>query len=1039
MTGQRLRAVPYGRAALDALSDAIVHAKAGDPLAPVTVVPPNVYAGLSLRRALARRGGLVNTSFMPLDRVAELLGGSRLAAEGRRPLTATVRQAAIRAVLHDEPGLFADVATSPAAADALDAEFREMRTLTGAALDDLAAQGPRAAEVVRLFRAWSDRVPAFYDETDLARAAAVAVRAGAAAARDLGSLVLHLPAHLGPAEHELVEAIAAADRLHVILGTTGDTEADTGAWRLAERLKPALGDVEPAETAAPVAPTRVVVAPTPEEEVRAVARGLLDHVRAGVPLHRVALVARSLDAYGLTALDVFTEAGLPCHGPSPRTLAHTVAGRVLAGAVALPDNRFARAEVVAWLQSGPILDRAGEAVPADRWDRRSRQAGVTAGPAQWRARLEGLAARLGVRRRETLLEGDETSADRLARAVDEIGELRAFVDDLVRRLRPPREAAWQDHCSWAAGVLSLYLGGETAHAPWPDHEIEALRHVEAALDALAALDDVEPSPDPATFRRALDHELRVPVPRTTTFGDGVFVGRVGDLAGTDVDVVYVLGMAEGAFPARMPPGLLSDNERAAMELPGPDARRADERRDFLAALAAGATSVLLVPAADPRAGRERHAAPWLLEAAGRLHGGPVYAESLVRMTGEPWLDVFHSPEDALRRASDPASESERDLVDLLAAADEGGAPGAHPLVSVVPELGRGIESSLARAGPLTGPWAGAVGPLGDHVGDRTLSPTSLETWATCAFRYLLGSLLEVEELDEPEEIETLAPKDRGLLVHEILEILVRELGPSLAPGEGWTETAHRRLDEIADERFAEWEARGRTGRAVLWELEQRRLRSLLHRFLDVEAEVRAELGVAPVATELAFTDGGEGVLEVRLDDGRQVRMRGYIDRVDAAPDGSRLRVVDYKTGKPISASLKGNPFEDDRFVGGTKLQLAAYALAARRHFGSVPTVAEYWYLSERWRFKREGYEVTDEVIDEFRDVLSRIVTGIEAGLFPARPGEEIYHPLRGGYTYAHCAYCPYDRVCPVDRADAWERHRSDPALQGYTSLSEAPE
>ena len=45
----------YGPAAHEALATAVAQAKAGDPLAPVTVVVSNHYVGLAARRALGRR------------------------------------------------------------------------------------------------------------------------------------------------------------------------------------------------------------------------------------------------------------------------------------------------------------------------------------------------------------------------------------------------------------------------------------------------------------------------------------------------------------------------------------------------------------------------------------------------------------------------------------------------------------------------------------------------------------------------------------------------------------------------------------------------------------------------------------------------------------------------------------------------------------------------------------------------------------------------------------------------------------------------
>ena len=66
-------------------------------------------------------------------------------------------------------------------------------------------------------------------------------------------------------------------------------------------------------------------------------------------------------------------------------------------------------------------------------------------------------------------------------------------------------------------------------------------------------------------------------------------------------------------------------------------------------------------------------------------------------------------------------------------------------------------------------------------------------------------------------------------------------------------------------------------------------------------------------------------------------MRGYIDRVDRAPDGG-LRVIDYKTGGPSS-------FTKRDLEKGKKLQLPLYALAARDalHLGT-PVDGFYWHV-----------------------------------------------------------------------------------------------
>src|SRR3972149_6797504 len=197
-----LHLVPYGPTA---------GGRGGDPLAPVTVAVPSNYAGLSLRfqlgagdlslAAVSGREGLVNVRFLVLARVAELLGAPLLAARGLRPLTGPVRAEAVRAVLAAAPGVFRETAGHAATERSLESTFRDLRQASPQALDALAGQRERGAHVARLFRAFRERTAAYYDEEDLALAAAEAVRAGSPALRDVGHVVLHPPRRLSPAEH----------------------------------------------------------------------------------------------------------------------------------------------------------------------------------------------------------------------------------------------------------------------------------------------------------------------------------------------------------------------------------------------------------------------------------------------------------------------------------------------------------------------------------------------------------------------------------------------------------------------------------------------------------------------------------------------------------------------------------------------------------------------------------------------------------------------------------------------------------------------
>src|SRR6188472_117305 len=92
--------------ALDELARSIESAKAGDRLAPVTVVVPTNTCGVMSRRALGRRVGIVGVDMVTLNRLAELIAGPTLAAAGRSPMSSSLVDLAIAQVLEAQPGVF---------------------------------------------------------------------------------------------------------------------------------------------------------------------------------------------------------------------------------------------------------------------------------------------------------------------------------------------------------------------------------------------------------------------------------------------------------------------------------------------------------------------------------------------------------------------------------------------------------------------------------------------------------------------------------------------------------------------------------------------------------------------------------------------------------------------------------------------------------------------------------------------------------------------------------------------------------------------
>jgi ATP-dependent helicase/nuclease subunit B len=1030
----RLVLSAFGRPARAALEALVAEAKGDDPLAPVTVVVPSNYAGLSLRRHGARFGaehapGLVNVRFLALNRVAELLGAPFLAEPDRVPLTPEARFEAARVALAEDPGVFAPVAGHPSTIRALVGAFRDLRLADGDALGRLAAASPRAASVVRCYQRFRTLTAGTYDDEDQLRVAAALVAEQGVPA-DLGAVMLFCPERLTPGGHALVAAFAPRTFTAAVLGLTGDPEADAETRHLAGSLVAHLGEPSDSGPDAARLGSRVISAPEPESEVRAVVRALVERVDAGQSLHDVAVVWRVAEPHARLLHERLAEAGIPVYGPSVRRLSDTVTGRSLTALMDLVDRDCRRDDVMAFLAGAPIRETpGGPTVPVARWDRASRESGVVAGVDQWRSRL-------GRHRAELVARQGDRDPEWLEAHVDELERCERFIDELAT-VTSETFTTWTGWCGWATALVQRYIGEPPNR--WPDAEIRAHHQV---LDRLAALGAVASTitVDRPTFKAALAEQLEQSVDHVGRFGVGVLLGPIAALRGTDFATVFVIGAAEGRLPP--PPRddpLLPDKERSltAGQVPARSIAAARERADYLAALAAASDQAVLTWArSDPVGQRALLPSRWVVETVRSLTGTLITARQLgeARPGTVPGLLVLESFAAALRAPGPAISVNELELKALDATFDgsipTAAGPATHPLTAANPRLQRGFHTLRARAEPRFTEFDGVIGArpgLLPHP-DRPLSPSRIEAWAQCPFRYYLANLLRLRKRDAPEAIDTIDPRDRGSLVHKILEDFVHEMPARRAPDHVWSADERERARQLTIEQCDAVEAAGRTGRPLLWKLERARIVREVSRTLDADERIRAERHLVTIGTEVNFGAGPDDPIPaLTLDlDGAQVTFRGQIDRIDAAqdPDGPVV-VYDYKTGSTTGY----NGLADDPVVQGTKVQLAIYALAAERAFPGRPVRADYWHTAQPAGKELRGFEIT-AAGPRAREVLSTVAGGVAAGSFPAYPGKE--NPFFN--SFEECGFCDFDHLCSPDRERAFAAKQDDPAIARFVEL-----
>ncbi len=389
-------------------------------------------------------------------------------------------------------------------------------------------------------------------------------------------------------------------------------------------------------------------------------------------------------------------------------------------------------------------------------------------------------------------------------------------------------------------------------------------------------------------------------PRSGRFGEGVFVAPLSAATGLDLDA-RVPGRARrgpaaraGCTRTRCCPG----------EVAGRGERRARGPLDELHA----------DPPALPRRARSPPTTRWSSVPARR-------PAPLQRAAAQP-LPAADAAR-AQRRTSDLAATAvggrsrstalQNAAVVRRRAAAQTDDPGhragvAHPAGARRPRRGRQRPRGRGGARPCSRPATRGASPGSTATspgsracpttphGERAVSPTALESYATCPHAFFVERLLGVEPLEQPEDIIEISAIEIGNLVHQALDRLISEIATELpGPGEPWTPRSGPGSWSWPSELADEFEARGLTGHPRLWERERPRILADLAWMLDDDDAWRAGSGARVVASELTF--GLPASRRCGPDPGRRgtVLFKGSADKVDVAADGTLL-VTDVKTG-----------------------------------------------------------------------------------------------------------------------------------------------
>ena len=753
------------------------------------------------------------------------------------------------------------------------------------------------------------------------------------------------------------------------------------------RLEASLFEPSPQKHPADDAVT-FVEAQNRSQEVRAALRWIKAClVRDGMAAHEVAVVARDLAPYRPFLQETAAEFGLPLRLAEGADLLTNPAVAALLSLLLLPLLDWPRRQVVdAWRNpyfdwSGVGADSIGDG-DADRLDAAARAGLVIQGLAQWNEALDRL---VQMKPATEAAAEDEDLASPEVPAGAEAAALRRKFEAFVAHITPPPEATVRDYVAFienligddpklatrfqsAEDAVSEGSLGVVARAWEADstaqRDVAALRAFKDVLRGLVLADSVLGHKDIPILHARFYADLRGAVEGTSYTASPepnvptVLAASVLHARGLSFRAVALLGLSEGEFPqAEQEDTLLRESDRLALRdrglLIGPRLQ-GDEVTFFYEAVTRAREKLLLCR-------------PYLADDGQPWEPSP-YWEQVRRLMDAPVEHV--RPEDPLP-AGEAASPQEfvsaaafwwSSRTARLSSPKSCSAPSeceTSPALSQSPERSEGAAEGFATPednsyiNEFSRAWRWAqMGasvlrarlsdePGGPHEGDLTAladrlsarygprhawSASRLEAYAACPLLFWFGSGLELEPRTPPEEGYDV--RILGIMYHRVLEELYR-----LASDPTDADELLTLLPTVAQQVFdaAPGEYGFRPTR--LWDYQRQELGQILAD--TVTALVEVSSGYTPVALEQVFGLEGQPVLVIHGDRG-ELRLRGFIDRIDRGADG-RLRVIDYKAGStPISAR---------DLAEGRRVQLALYALAAREALGLGDVSGGfYWHI-----------------------------------------------------------------------------------------------
>jgi len=965
-----------------------------------------------------------------LIQAASELARSAMAERGLAPLSALGREAVAarisqKALAQGDLAYFHPVAALPGFARALARTIVELR-LAKVSPEQLTSAGTPTGDLATLLDLYQAELAerSLVDLPGLLALATNVITEAAATGRHpwIGLPLARLDADLESRAHqEFFKSLAARapEVLEAELGPVGPASRPVATNSL-EHLRQHLFSAMPRAFQGNDGQFEFFSAPGEGLEAVEIARRILRFAGEGIAFDQVAILLRNPDRYQPMVEDALRRARIPAWFSRGTARPHP-SGRAFLALLGCASERLSAARFAEYLSLGQVPETPGApkwVAPEDelldapsnelenelaeplaeadrptpwRWERLLVEASVIEGGKQrWERRLNGLEA-------EFVLQ---------EKPLDQIQNLKKLALPLIGMLDAlPATAIW---------------------SVWLEHLTELARislrdpdPVLAVLAELAPMGDVGPVAL-EEVASVLSERLRFlrREPPSQRWGR-VFVGSIEEARGREFGVVFLPGLAEGLFPQRMleDPLLLDELRKAVSEhLPLKENRVLDERqRLHLAVAAARDRLVVSYPRMEVAEARPRVPSFYALELPRAVEGSLPELKAFEDRARKIAPARLNWP--APKEAADAIDDAEYDLVAIDNARNQDQPGGVHYLVEANPNVARSLRARWSR---WNHKWRPADGLVTDdsaalealreqQLGARAWSPSALEYFAVCPYKFALHGIYRLKPRDESEQLQQMDPRTRGALFHEIQFELFQDLQRAglLPVNEDRLPEALTRADAMLDRVAAKYQEKLAPAIPRVWASEIEDLRTDLRGWLEHVA--RNDDDWEPVKFELAFGDPPLALAE-------GVNLRGRIDLVEKRVSGGTFRVTDHKTGK--------RPDTIPRWVGGGRsLQPLLYGLAAEQLLGSPVEAGRLLYATQRGGYTPVEIKLDERARQFLQKLLGDIDASIEGGFLPPTPAKDA------------CEICDYRIVCgPYEERRLGKKDRHDVRLEPLTEI-----